>query len=156
RQFLGAAIAGLAATPSRATSWWESGDASAPRQVIPARPDTLFLTWQRDPTTTMTAQWLGTDIGPAKPVFADALRGGSEWRPVTPRIRPFPMTELSVFRTEMTGLMPGTEYQLRVGVDSPPVRFRTMPARATDAFHFVSGGDCGVNQHAVNNNIVAA
>jgi hypothetical protein len=31
-----------------------------------------------------------------------------------------------------------------------------MPARATNAFQFISGGDCGVNQHAINNNIVAA
>jgi hypothetical protein len=31
-----------------------------------------------------------------------------------------------------------------------------MPARAANAFHFISGGDCGVNPHAVNNNIIAA
>ena len=24
------------------------------------QPATLFLTWQRDPTTTMTVQWVGT------------------------------------------------------------------------------------------------
>ena len=27
----------------------------------PYSPDTLFLTWHRDPTTTMTVQWLGSD-----------------------------------------------------------------------------------------------
>jgi hypothetical protein len=31
-----------------------------------------------------------------------------------------------------------------------------MPAKATDTFTFVSGGDCGVNAHAVANNILAA
>ena len=31
-----------------------------------------------------------------------------------------------------------------------------MPAKATDAFQFVSGGDCDVNPHAVANNILAA
>jgi hypothetical protein len=31
-----------------------------------------------------------------------------------------------------------------------------MPARATDTIHFVSGGDCGVNAHAVANNREAA
>ncbi|MGC4007498.1 MAG: hypothetical protein QM811_31995 [Pirellulales bacterium] len=31
-----------------------------------------------------------------------------------------------------------------------------MPAKATDAIHFISGGDCGVNPHAVANNIQAA
>ncbi|HEX5269414.1 MAG TPA: metallophosphoesterase, partial [Gemmataceae bacterium] len=34
--------------------------------------------------------------------------------------------------------------------------FRTMPAKATDTIHFVSGGDCGVNSHAVANNVQAA
>jgi hypothetical protein len=31
-----------------------------------------------------------------------------------------------------------------------------MPAKATDAISFISGGDCGINGHAVNNNIQAA
>src|SRR3954470_23754218 len=31
-----------------------------------------------------------------------------------------------------------------------------MPAKATDSFHFISGGDCGINPHAVANNIIAA
>jgi hypothetical protein len=31
-----------------------------------------------------------------------------------------------------------------------------MPAKATDTFTFVSGGDCGVNAHAVANNVQAA
>jgi hypothetical protein len=31
-----------------------------------------------------------------------------------------------------------------------------MPAKATDTFTFVSGGDCGVNSHAVANNVLAA
>ena len=31
-----------------------------------------------------------------------------------------------------------------------------MPAKATDSFQFVSGGDCDVNPHAIANNILAA
>jgi hypothetical protein len=31
-----------------------------------------------------------------------------------------------------------------------------MPAKATDTFQFVSGGDCGTNSHAIANNILAA
>jgi hypothetical protein len=66
------------------------------------------------------------------------------------------MTDLKVFRAELTGLAPGTDYQFRIGRSSPVYRFRTMPAKATDAIQFVSGGDCGVNAHAVANNIQAA
>ena len=65
-------------------------------------------------------------------------------------------TDLSVFRAELTGLTPGTEYEFKIGINSPAYRFRTMPAKATKAFTFVSGGDCGVNAHVLNNNRVAA
>ena len=66
------------------------------------------------------------------------------------------MGDFKVFRAELTGLTPGTDYDFRIGNRSPTYRFRTMPAKATDAIHFISGGDCGVNPHAVANNIQAA
>ena len=61
RQFLGASLAGLAvsafgaappADPFAIRSRRRGGDLSP-------RPSTLFLTWQGDPTTTMTVQWVG-------------------------------------------------------------------------------------------------
>ena len=128
-------------------------------------PDTLFLTWQRDPTTTMTVQWVGSEweaadktvsvaqyhtAAPAAPAAAQP------WTAVKPAVKPFPMTDLKVFRAEFTGLTPGTEYQFKIGKKSPTWRFRTMPAKATDTFTFVSGGDCGVNHHAAANNAAAA
>ena len=80
----------------------------------------------------------------------------SLWRSIATKQHPYPMTDLKVFRAELTGLTPGTEYQFRIGRNPPTYRFRTMPAKATDTFQFVSGGDCGVNAHAVANNILAA
>ena len=61
-----------------------------------------------------------------------------------------------MFRAELSDLRPGTDYEFRVGKLSPAYRFRTMPAKATNAVSFISGGDCGVNPHAVANNIQAA
>src|SRR5437899_967761 len=55
-----------------------------------------------------------------------------------------------------TGLTPGTDCQFRIGTRSPTYRVRTVPAKATDAIHFISGGDCGVNAHTVANNVQAA
>ena len=144
---------------------------AAPRPDVPPdersfHPDTLFLTWQRDPTTTMTIQWVGKTAD--DPVIRFADRGKGEWvTGPTARGKRFPVgqsffgyptgpTDLSVFRAELTGLTPGTEYEFRIGTVSPVYRFRTMPAKATKAFTFVSGGDCGVNAHAVANNRVAA
>lgn len=148
RSFLRSTLGGLAATAAvarfgEAAPAWAAG-----------RPETLFLTWQRDPTTTITVQWVA-EAGPAAVSCAE-LADGAPWRSVGVRERPYPMTDLKVFRAEVAGLRPGTEYRLRLGDDPAVHRFRTMPAKATDTFSFVSGGDCDVNEHAVANNILAA
>jgi hypothetical protein len=120
------------------------------------QPSTLFLTWQRDPTTTMTVQWVGAvgETADTKVYYSEPPCDCWEAEPAT--TKPYPQTDLKVFRAELTGLSPGTDYQFRIGKHSPTYRFRTMPAKATDAIHFISGGDCGVNAHTVANNIQAA
>jgi hypothetical protein len=156
RAFLGASLAGLAsgslfgsAPPAR------NARRVKVRDDAPFRPATLFLTWQRDPTTTMTVQWVGAAGETADTRVSYAASGGA-WQVQASCARPYPRTDLKVFRAELTRLAPGTDYHFRIGKDSPTYRFRTMPARATDTIHFVSGGDCGVNAHAVANNAQAA
>jgi acid phosphatase type 7 len=156
RGLLRSALGGIAATFASPPMGWAQQPGAAPILGASTRPDTLFLTWQRDPTTTMTVQWIGREEGGEAPAISVARLGQDDWLSTPTRVRPFPMSNLIVFRSELTGLAPGAEYQFRIGTSPAAYRFRTMPARATDAFHFISGGDCGVNQHAVNNNIVAA
>lgn len=152
-------------------------------------PATLFLTWFRDPTTTMTVQWVGTQgetsdtkvyylpVGLSAAAAAASTRPSAATRPSAtgpattqpaglPKLsswpnkptvaKPYPFSDFKVFRAELTGLRPDTTYLFRVGKNSPTYRFRTMPAKATDAIAFISGGDSGVNPHAVANNIQAA
>jgi hypothetical protein len=66
------------------------------------------------------------------------------------------LSDFKVFRAELAGLKPGATYQFRIGKESPTYRFCTMPAKATNAVAFISGGDCGVNVHAIANNKQAA
>jgi hypothetical protein len=156
RAFLGSSLFGLAATQVLAA------DAPRPQRSFDDasfNPTTLHLTWQRDPTTTMTVQWIGT-IGETAdtkiyytPATSALLPGWSVQRTT---LQPYPMTDLKVFRAELTDLKPDTEYVFQIGSESPTYRFRTMPAKATDTIHFISGGDCGVNAHTVANNIQAA
>lgn len=120
------------------------------------RPTALFLTWQRDPTTTMTIQWIGAEPdGLQRPVWY-AKKGSEEWRQQENTKRPFPMTDRWIFRTELTGLEPDTDYVFRVGLDSEELRFRTMPDKPTNAIQFVSGGDSGIGPHARQSNFLAA
>ena len=62
RALLGTALDGLT-TLAVGTSFRGRGRPPAP--MAGWKPDTLFLTWRRDPTTTMTVQWIApaaTDI----------------------------------------------------------------------------------------------
>src|SRR5580698_161579 len=93
-------------------------------------PEALFLTWQQDPTTTMTVQWVGSDKDAATRPIWFAKTGTDDWKSQTWTTRDFPKTERKIFRTELTGLEPGADYRFRVGGDSAEQKFRTMPAKA--------------------------
>jgi hypothetical protein len=155
RAFLGTSLVALASGRILAADQSSKAVAKA-RDDAPFQPSTLFLTWQRDPTTTMTVQWVGAVGETANTAVSYTALPDGRWHTLPTAARPYPQTDLKVFRTELTGLSPGTDYQFRIGRQSPTYRFRTMPAKATDTIHFLSGGDCGVNAHTVANNIQAA
>lgn len=157
-----------------------------------AAPEILFLTWDADPTTTMTVVWVGKEKStPAVPVRyrphggqtpalwqstaaplsiafpvvdTEALRREAQAKDPKKAIEPLGPndpkytgpTDFVVRRAAIAGLTPGTEYEFSLGDSTKAYRFRTMPAKATNSFHFVSGGDSGVNEHAVANNRLAA
>jgi hypothetical protein len=153
RDFLAASLAGVASGPLLAAA--PPVPRIDPSRDDPHKPSTLFLTWQRDPTTTMTIQW----VGPARTedaVIHYAPNKCPLWQTKATTARPYPRAGLAVFRAELTNLTPGADYRFFIGKHPHVWRFRTMPARATDTIHFISGGDCGVNAHAIANNIQAA
>ncbi len=151
RSFLGASVAGLAASSLfAADTFFKSADEPA------FQPSTLFLTWQRDPTTTMTIQWVGTaGETPDTAIYYTPLPIGPWFKQPTVA-KPYPKSDFKVFRAELTHLNPGRDYWFRIGKRSPLYSFRTMPAKATNTISFISGGDCGVNNHTVANNLQAA
>lgn len=117
----------------------------------------MMATWQRDPTTTVTLQWLGAQKEDGATRNLWYRRSGTKtWREVSHVMRPFPRTQLWQFRAELTGLEPDSTYRVRVGLDSPQVSVRTMPAKATNEITFVSGGDSGTGDAARRTNKLAA
>jgi hypothetical protein len=120
------------------------------------KPTALFLTWQRDPTTTMTIQWVGAESDAAQRPVWYAKKGSKLWRKQEYSSRRFPLTDHWIFRTELTGLEPGEDYVFRVGSDSAEQRFRTMPAKDTNPIQFVSGGDAGTGGPPRHSNRLAA
>lgn len=104
----------------------------------------------------MTVQWIGTRGETSNTFVYSAPKPTGPWTADVCSTKPYPMTDFKVYRCELTGLTPGTDYWFKIGKMSPTYRFRTMPAKATNAIQFISGGDCGTNPHAVANNIQAA
>jgi hypothetical protein len=167
RRFLGSTVGGLAALAcgspllaqekAKAKAKAKAGAviSPAPAKVDGVGPDSLFLTWQQDPTTTMTIQWVGPESAAGGSIQYAPL-AAQVWKPARAIAKPFPGTELKVHRSELTGLLPGTEYKFRVGGGMDDLRFRTMPAKATNTIQWVSGGDAGVGEHAIGTNIIAA
>jgi len=178
RSFIAATAAGLAATPHLFDRSQPGGTAVVPPAPAAGKsafqPSTLFLTWYRDPTTTMTVQWIGSagetdnttiyyrpktinwspSMAPVTGVASTVQN--NVWLQQPTFTKPYPLSEFTVFRSELFGLIPGMDYDFRIGTQSPVYRFRTMPSKATNALQFISGGDCGVNNHTVANNIQAA
>ena len=159
RQFFGSSLGGLTALSLGSAVVAQESDSQRARNRARRNsdPETLFLTWQRDPTSTMTIQWVAAESG-ADTSIRYAPRTGEFWtvRSQQTVTKPFPGTDLKVHRCELAGLMAGTDYVFQIGDSSRVHRFRTMPAKATDTIQFVSGGDCGTDRHAVGTNIIAA
>jgi hypothetical protein len=164
RGFIVSSLGGLAATLSyRHTLFGQ--DLAADVETVGAEtavagteryaPASLFLTWRKDPTTTMTVQWVAPDTTEDTTIHYVPF-DGEVWQAGKTVTKPFPNTDLKVHRCELTGLRAGTEYIFQIGKSSPVYRFRTMPAKATDTFQFVSGGDSGIGLHAIGTNINAA
>ncbi|MBA4029399.1 MAG: metallophosphoesterase [Planctomyces sp.] len=163
RQFLGLTLS--AAAFSAATNLLPFDDRYAQGKVLGADgiplspqiegPETMFLTWPGDPTSTICIQWIDEDHGREITLAYSPLEI-DDWQVAKVVTKPFPMTNDKVYRASISSLKPGTEYRFRLGADSPTFRFRTMPSKITDTFHFVTGGDAGTGSHAIGTNQLAA
>jgi hypothetical protein len=157
RTFLGSSAGSVAALTLGVRVFGADGEPAAPVWGPPQAPhSSLFLTWQRDPTTTMTVQWIGPLASDEDSTISYAPLAEQAWRVARTLVKPFPHTDLRVFRCELTGLEPGGEYKFSVGGEKAAYRFRTMPAKTTNEICFVSGGDAGISDHAQASNVVAA
>lgn len=149
----GALTAGLAGAP----------DASAPQPERPATapspqrvPAAIFVTWNGDPTTTVSVDWhlaAGTDL-PAVEIRGPGLAG---WKRVEGAPFAFPFSTRTVRRAQIDGLHPGSTYELRVG-GGRTYRYRTMPATLSRPVRFATGGDTRADSAAFGpmNRVAAA
>jgi len=99
----------------------------------------VYLTWQQDPTRTMTVCWHGLPEGPDS--IAWRRNGSTAWQNAPASKAPLPHTERLVSQVELTSLEPDTDYEFRLAGEETIRRFRTLPAKLTRPLTFVEGGD---------------
>ncbi len=112
-------------------------------------PSALYLTWQGDPTSTMTIQWISR-LNETENLVKYQPIGQEQWiealahRSQLPENYPY-----LLHRLELTHLSPDTEYRFQIGSKGKEYKFRTLPATLTKPLLFVEGGD--IYHDSVNN-----
>lgn len=107
----------------------------------PYDPIAIYLTWQEDPTTTMTLQWISLkddiedniEYHAAHSSFWTGAQGEHHLIPGLPRYM--------LHRVELKELRPNTNYRFRIKKNGRIFKFQTMPTRQTDPITFIVGGD---------------
>jgi acid phosphatase type 7 len=102
-------------------------------------PPALYVTWQRNPATTMTILWQTVDE--AKPEVYFRVRSTQGWTNSIGRSHPLPSSIRTIHAVELTGLTPKTDYEFCVWPGERKFAFRTMPATLAEPVRFIIGGD---------------
>ncbi len=115
----------------------------------PLDPPALYLQWQRDPTTTMTVHW--HTVGEAKSELFFRPLGKTNWQSSLGDAKPLVGTERTVRIVELTGLMPGVNYEFCFQPGARVFKFRTMPKDLIQPVRFITGGDVYLNLQWMGN-----
>jgi len=99
----------------------------------------FYLTWQRDPTTTMTVSWLGESES-SQTLQWRKIEAGN-WHTSEGTSAPFPHTAKTLTQAELAGLESDRVYEFRLGQGGAVRRFRTLPEKLTRPLTFIEGGD---------------
>jgi acid phosphatase type 7 len=126
-----------------ACSATEKSEDAHPCDSSADEPAGLMLTWQRDPTSTMTIDWHTRPGDVARASLCVKDLGADDWDLVVEAAQyAWPYGDRTIHRVELTGLEAGKEYTFKVGEFAREYRFRTMPADTTARpVVFATGGD---------------
>ncbi len=113
-----------------------------------AGTETLYLTWQGDPTTTMTIQWLEESTKSAPHLIEWRKVGQDTWQESSSFSIPSPAATWILHRAELQNLTPDTVYQLRCQDKGEIYTFRTLSSSPT-SLKCVIGGDMYHDQIAL-------
>jgi hypothetical protein len=132
--------------------------ATEPIEKQLTRPDmTLFTTWFTDPCRSMAMQWLlyTPDSTPQAQLLWQA-NGDANWQSTAADHEPFPRSQLTRYRVQLSDLKPDTLYNFKFTDSDMIYTFRTAPVKLPEKLVFAAGGDSGSWPAAVQVNEQAA
>lgn len=106
----------------------------------------VYLTWQHDPTTTMTIHWITPDVNQNDTLFfrqkIEKKKKKKQWVQVSGMHRKLSLgLPFILHRVELQNLAPDTLYSFRFEKGKEKFLFHTMPKELTQPLRFVVGGD---------------
>lgn len=127
------------------TAWRRIGS-----RPVPGVPDQIHLSWQQDPSTSLTVIWhTPSHDNPAVMEYREA--GTDAWSSASGITTPSPGLG-ALHRVTLTQLSPASAYEYRVSSDrgvqpamSEPYRARTAPQRGSTDFRFAFIADTGIS-----------
>ena len=104
--------------------------------------ETIYLTWQQCPSTTMTVQWISSEKEKETVVSYRPRTENGRWFKATGEHFPFPqLANHLLHRVEIKNLQPDSIYRFKVSPAEKEYQFITAPSQLTKELRFVVGGD---------------
>ncbi|HSW85991.1 MAG TPA: metallophosphoesterase family protein [Rhabdochlamydiaceae bacterium] len=103
-------------------------------------PDSLYLTWTQDPTSTMTVQWHTPKEERETLIYYQKI-GSDVWKDRAGNCKDISNSRLAIHTIELEGLESGADYVFHIGNEQKKYHFRTMPRNTDKPVHFVVAGD---------------
>jgi len=122
------------------------------------QPTAVYLTWKRDPSTTMHLSWVTLPDRESNDIEYRKL-GDTDWLQDLGSSLKMPLgMPYLIHHLELTHLLPNTDYEFRPGSDASSYYFRTLPSDSNATFSFIVGGDlyCGTGKGFTKMNSVAS
>ncbi|WP_131781505.1 purple acid phosphatase family protein [Legionella gresilensis] len=110
--------------------------------LFAAEPNAVYLTWQSDPHTTMTINWI-TKTNDNNDALQYRPSATAAWIPVNGNHNVLPVDKsYQVHRVSLNGLKPGATYEFSLKTDNNQIyTFKTMSETFDKPVRFVLGGD---------------
>lgn len=110
-------------------------------------PFAVYLTWQKDPSTTMTIQWITSNEDTDDVVQYKCINDEKDtWTAVEGEHEDLPQDEpYYIHRIELEDLQPQSAYSFKLGNEEKEFHFETLPDSLDEPVVFIVGGDTAQN-----------